>query len=77
MRSATLLRSKHDERSVDRITYDSSPIIDQGPISEGVLAPPASKPEDEHCQLNAKIFKLYLQSYNACKIQTQKLYQEL
>ena len=48
--SATLFRSKHDERSVDTIKDDSSPKIDQGSIFEGVLGPPASKPEIEFSQ---------------------------
>ena len=42
--SATLLRSKHDEWSVDTIKNDSSPIMDHGSMFEGVLEPPASKP---------------------------------
>lgn len=44
IRSATLLRSKQDERSVDTIRDEPSPMIDQGAIFEGVLGPPASKP---------------------------------
>lgn len=44
-RNATLFRSKHDERSVDTITEDSSPMIDQGSMLDGKLWPPDSKPE--------------------------------
>lgn len=44
IRRAILLRSKHEERSVDTIRDDSLPIIDQGSILEGMFWPPASKP---------------------------------
>ena len=42
--SAILLRSKGEERSVDTIKDESSPIIDHGSMFEGMLGPPASKP---------------------------------
>lgn len=45
IRSAILFRSKQDERSVDTTKDDSSPKTDQGSIFEGVLGPPASKPD--------------------------------
>lgn len=45
IRRAILFRGKHDVRSVDTIKDDSSPIIDQGSMFEGVLGPPASKPD--------------------------------
>lgn len=44
-RTAILFRSKHDERSVNTITEDSPPMIDQGSIFDGTFGPPASKPE--------------------------------
>lgn len=44
IRRATVFRSKHDDRSVDKIRDDSLPMIDQGSMFEGVLWPPASKP---------------------------------
>jgi len=44
-RSATLLRSKQEVRSVSTFINDSFPIIDQGSIFEGVLGPPASNPK--------------------------------
>lgn len=43
--SATLLWSKKEVRSVTTFMNDSYPIIDQGPIFEGVLGPPASNPK--------------------------------
>lgn len=43
-RSATLLRSKQDVRSVSTLIYVSFPIIDQGSIFDGMLGPPASNP---------------------------------
>ena len=42
---ATMFRLKHDERSVSTKMEESSPTMSQGSMFDGVLGPPASKPE--------------------------------
>ena len=42
---ATMFRLKHDVRSVSTKMEDSSPIMNHGSMFDGVLGPPASKPE--------------------------------
>ena len=54
-RSATLLRSKQEVRSVSIFINDSFPIIDQGSIFEGVLGPPASNPKTRIHNTSLKI----------------------
>ena len=40
-----MFRLKHDERSVSTKMEESSPTMSQGSMFDGVLGPPASKPE--------------------------------